>query len=355
MLNKKIALLITGGTIGMHTVAGESRIPDNSQDYNAINNWHDWYDLDDLNDDKPSDVSIDSYVLCYKDSSSMGVKDWQLIIHKIHDLADKYDGFIVSHGTDTMAYSAAAVAYHFGKDLPFPIVFTGSCRSHDMPDTDAWRNLRDSVAAACSDLGEVAIVFAGKVRRASRALKIFSATDDIFTTPQVEPVAEVHSGVLNIHSHCKRCTVDAPLPHNQSTFSDKLMFINSMPALDSSTLASIAQNSSWEIGLIQGLGAGNLTDELIDFIDASVRVKKHLVIAPASEVSFIYPPLKNALEAGSILAEGYSICSLWVKLSWLLGQLGEQHQQSSSTTMDYCQQSNFLRNSLKTNFVNEIL
>ncbi len=336
---KKIALIITGGTIGMNTSDGESKIPDQPLNY------------EELNDLKSKDLSITSYVLCYKDSSSIGVDIWQLLINKLSDLIPEYDGFIVSHGTDTMAYSAAAVAYNFGTDLECPIVFTGSCISPDLADTDAWRNLKDSVDVACSDIGEVVVVFAGKVWRASRATKIVSADNAIFTTPQIESLAQIDKNKLVIQPHCRRTATPAKPLKDPARFSDNMIFINAMPAMNKITLADFAKNPTWKLCLIQGMGEGNLTDELINFIEVSFQHNKHIVIRPMhhSRVSSIYPPLKRSLDLGAILAEGYSLCSLWVKLSWLLGRIELQKEKS------YSQQRHFIRQGLSENIVGELV
>lgn len=376
---KKIALLITGGTIAMQTNAGESEIPDSPLDYKELHNL------------TPADVNITSHVLCYKDSSSIGVDIWQLIIEKINSLASEYDGFIVSHGTDTMAYSAAAVAYHFGKHLPCPIVFTGSCRSPDLPNTDAWINLKAAVKVACSQVGEVVVVFAGKVWRAVRIIKIAPKTateiytkipakintktsskiptktstmdDAIFSTPQVQPVAEIVGDDLVINSHC-RLLVPTEERENNSVkfrqpirFSDKMLFINSMPAIDSSSLRVLAQVPSWKLCLIQGMGAGNLTDDVIDFVEESLQNKKHIVLMPLpfSPVTSIYPPLKKSLALGAILTEGYSICSLWVKLSWLLGKAEQQSTDINYQEPNYQEERDLLKQELNTDFVGEIV
>lgn len=353
---KRIALLITGGTIGMTTKEGESNVP---ADINEQLNYQE------LNDLTPEDVSITSHVLCYKDSSSIGVDVWQLIINKISDLAndnngdnnaDKYDAFIVSHGTDTMAYSSAAVAYYFGKNLPCPIVFTGSCRSPDVPDTDAWTNLQDAVKVACSNIGEVVVVFAGKVWRASRTIKVASADDAIFTTPGLAPLAEADASTdaLKINPHCYLADAKAKLKHvpaSAFSFSDKLLFINAMPALDTAALKDLAQSPEWKLCLIQGMGAGNLTDELITFVETSIKKHKHIVIMPAqlSPITSIYPPLKNALALGALVAEGYSMCSLWVKLSWLVAKIDAQ------PSMDYLKQKDMLKQELSKDFVGEVI
>lgn len=336
---KRIALLITGGTIGMHTQDGESSIPSEQLGYQELAKL------------APQEVSITNHVLCYKDSSSIGVDTWQLITDKISQLAKEYDAFIISHGTDTMAYSAAAVAYHFGKHLPCPIVFTGACRSPDVPDTDAWTNLRDAVQVACSNLGEVVVVFAGSVWRAARVIKIPASDDAIFTTPGLTAVAEVGEEGLTIKPHCYLTDPHSKLKDVPAKFSDKLLFIHSMPALSPSMLQDLAKSPTWQLCLIQGMGAGNVTDELISFIAASLQQHKHLVIMPAQlgPITAIYPPLKEALELGAILAEGYSVCSLWAKLSWLMAKT------ETESHINYLQQREMLRQELSKDFIGELV
>lgn len=108
------------------------------------------------------------------DSTNIRVGHWLTIENVIEKNYDKFDGFIILHGTDTMAYSAAALNYLI-QDSPKPIVFTGSQKPIDNPTTDGIQNIYDAVTVACSDnCFGVQIVFFGSIIAGSRARKNFS-------------------------------------------------------------------------------------------------------------------------------------------------------------------------------------
>ena len=361
---KKIAVMITGGTIGMVTTNGKSRIPAKYLDYPKLF----------PNIKKIADVSFHN--LCYLDSSEVATKEWRLIAEAIHDNLANYDGFVVSHGTDTMAYSAAAISYAFGANPPAPVVFTGSQRTPDLPNSDAERNLSNALRLACSDIREVSIVMGANVWRACRALKISNTADDAFTTPFTAPLAKITASKIKFSS-CSpsRSPSSAPsnTPNNTSSntsgstssfirraaarpssflpyFSDKAILLQAVPGFNIGGLTSIAHKKDWMLAVIIGMGGGNLPDDAMDFIDAAIKQEKHIVLMPvaADIATSSYPPLRKAIKQGAIFANGYTLSGLWTKSSWLLGQSEKNGLQ------DYTRRNSFLKRQLAKNYVGEI-
>ena len=105
------------------------------------------------------------------DSTNITPEHWVRLASLIKEEYENYDGFVICHGTDTMAYTAAALSYMV-QHSPKPIVLTGSQKPIDKEDTDARINLRDSFLYALSDdSADVVIVFQGKVIAGTRAKK----------------------------------------------------------------------------------------------------------------------------------------------------------------------------------------
>jgi len=105
------------------------------------------------------------------DSTNMTPEGWLRIAEQIRRSYDDYDGFVVTHGTDTMAYTAAALSYLIQKS-PKPIVMTGSQKSIFLRDTDARQNVQDSFRYAVFPGAQgVSLVFDGKVILGTRARK----------------------------------------------------------------------------------------------------------------------------------------------------------------------------------------
>lgn len=114
---------------------------------------------------------IDSLQVFNIDSTNMQPRHWLAVARAIEEHYDRYDGFVICHGTDTMAYTAAALSY-LVQDSPKPIVITGAQKPIDMENTDARTNLADSLLFASNDRAHgVNIVFDGKVIAGTRGKK----------------------------------------------------------------------------------------------------------------------------------------------------------------------------------------
>ena len=116
------------------------------------------------------------------DSTNMQPENWIAIADTIHKEYDRYDGFVVLHGTDTMAYTAAALSYLI-QNSQKPIVLTGSQQPIQMEITDAKKNLHDSIMyAADPESTGVCLIFDGKVIAGTRAKKTKSFSYHAFSS-----------------------------------------------------------------------------------------------------------------------------------------------------------------------------
>ena len=116
------------------------------------------------------------------DSTNMTYREWLKIAAAIEENYEKYDGFVILHGTDTMAYTAAALSYLIQNSAK-PIVLTGSQRPLEMEITDASMNLRDSIIYAMDEASNgVSLVFGGKIIAGTRAKKTRSMSYDAFSS-----------------------------------------------------------------------------------------------------------------------------------------------------------------------------
>ena len=167
MLNK-VLLIYTGGTIGMN------RNPQTG----ALEPFDFEHLLQNVPELRQFDLQIDTYQFQPPiDSSDMSPRLWTDLSHVIADRYTDYDGFVVLHGTDTMAYTASVLSYMM-ENLTKPIIFTGSQLPIGLLRTDGKENLITSIeiAAACDDEGhalvpEVGIYFNGHLLRGNRTTK----------------------------------------------------------------------------------------------------------------------------------------------------------------------------------------
>lgn len=176
---KKVLILYTGGTIGMdYTENGLTVVPGlfNSQ----------------LNSLAPT-ASVNADLIEYEnliDSSDIATNHWVKMVEDISSHYDDYDGFIIIHGTDTMAYTASMLAFAL-RGLHKPVILTGSQLPLVHRRSDGWSNLIDALYSATrSDLHEVAVAFNGKLFRGCRAQKISTNRFLAFDSVDEEPLAE---------------------------------------------------------------------------------------------------------------------------------------------------------------------
>ncbi|OHX14493.1 L-asparaginase 1 [Chromobacterium sphagni] len=133
------------------------------------------------------------------DSSSLAPRQWNQIIDALAARYDAYDGFVVIHGTDTMAYTASVLAFAL-QGWKKPVVLTGAQLPLVHPRSDGWANLADALEAACQpDLHEVAVAFDRLLLRGCRARKLDVERFAGFASPNDQPLAE-----FAIHAHWHR-------------------------------------------------------------------------------------------------------------------------------------------------------
>ncbi|MCG8360503.1 MAG: type I asparaginase [Kiloniellales bacterium] len=181
--SKHVCVLYTGGTLGMRP-SGRGYAP-------ARN-------LDDLFAAKLPELRADSmpsYTLIEYDppleSSNATPEHWYALAEKIRDLASDYDGFVVIHGTDTLAYSASALSFLLA-GLAKPVVLTGSQIPLCELRNDAHGNLLTAIqVVALNRTSEVTVCFGRRLFRGNRVIKVRANALDAFDSPNYPPLADV--------------------------------------------------------------------------------------------------------------------------------------------------------------------
>lgn len=128
------------------------------------------------------------------DSTNMRPQGWLAIAAEVRRRYDDFDGFAVLHGTDTLAYTAAGLAY-LVQGSPKPVVLTGSQLPMGDPGTDGKRNLLDAVRVACDDAAAgVMVAFGGKVISGTAARKVRTRSFEAFDSLNVPDLGHVRDG-----------------------------------------------------------------------------------------------------------------------------------------------------------------
>ena len=162
---KKILLIATGGTIASRETEHGLRPALSADDLRAAMG--------------VKDAAVETLDLLSLDSTNIAPPHWEQIARCVADCRQTYDGIIISHGTDTMAYTAAAL-YYMLEHIDRPVVLTGAQRPLGTAGSDAEANLRLAARAALSGHAGVMIAFGGRIIHGNAAKKIHSLADDAF-------------------------------------------------------------------------------------------------------------------------------------------------------------------------------
>lgn len=219
------------------------------------------------------------------DSSDMSISHWQKLIHLIDERYEKYDGFVVLHGTDTMAYTASALSFAF-RGLGKPIIFTGSQLPIGDLRTDAKENLISSIHYAALQredkpiIKEVCIYFEYKLYRANRTTKKSANHFDAFASPNFPNLGE--SGVemeLNedlLFQSNEEYSVD-------DGFSHQVGLLKIFPGINHQYLYDCIGNLNLKALILEAFGSGNIfIDEKFNHILAK-RIEQGLNVIVLSQ------------------------------------------------------------------------
>lgn len=181
-MKKRIYVAYTGGTIGMKK-SDQGYIPVDGHLTDSINA------LPEFHRDEMPKFTINEYQPLI-DSSNMTPSDWQRIADDIKEHYDDYDGFVVLHGTDTMAFTSSALSFMF-ENLTKPIIVTGSQIPLSQLRSDGQVNVLNSLYIAANyPINEVGLFFNNKLYRGNRSIKAYADGFNAFDSPNMPPLLE---------------------------------------------------------------------------------------------------------------------------------------------------------------------
>lgn len=258
------------------------------------------------------------------DSTNMHPDHWLSIAHSIEEVYDQYDGFVVAHGTDTMAYTAASLSYLI-QDSPKPVVLTGSQKPISMDETDAKRNLLDSLQYACySRARGVTIVFGGKVIAGTRARKMNTKSYDAFSSINFPNLAVITDrGVTQyIDLPCKEGG-----PHFYHEMNSKVFVMKLTPGMDAVVLRLVSP--AYDAFILESYGVGGIPEgdkytyreEIANLINwGKTVVLTTQAMYEGSDITVYHSGHTAKAEFG--LMESYDMTheATSAKLMWILGQ-----------------------------------
>jgi L-asparaginase len=269
-------------------------------------------------------ADIETRILFNLDSSNMQPHHWVELAKAIHGALAAYDGFVVVHGTDTMAYTASALAFLL-PGLDRPVVLTGSQRPLVDVRTDARANLVDACHLATLRIPEVGIAFDSRFLRGCRAAKLDAWGMSAFGSPSCAPLAELGLSV--------RIAPHVLSPRSPASFDPRIephvLAVRTFPGLEPRLLHG-ALGAGMRGLVIEAFGAGNvpeLENSLIPVIeDAGARDVPVVIVSQTARGAVDlgrYAGGAAARSAGAIGAGDMTPEAALAKLMITIGRAGE--------------------------------
>lgn len=266
---------------------------------------------------------VDCVQLYSLDSTNIRPAHWLGVARAVRENYARYDGFVISHGTDTMAYTAAALSYLI-QGSPKPIVLTGAQKPIWFDGTDSKRNLTDAFLYACRGCGGVQIVFNGKVILGTRARKTCSKSFQAFSSVNYPDLAVVQDEHLLQYMRCA-CY---PSPVFYDALDDKVGLLKLIPGTPAAVLEFMLDRFDGLV--IESFGVGGLPEyegdaSYFDIIHRGIALGKLVVMTtqvPNEGSNLAVYHVGGRLKSALCLLEAYDMTTeaAVAKLMWIMGQ-----------------------------------
>ena len=310
---KQILLLTTGGTIAC--LPGEEGLEPRSSRIMAqqIDRFREYYDI----------TVQDAMCL---DSSNIRPEEWQQIARHIFLEKDNYDGIVVSHGTDTMAYTASAVTFML-QNINIPVVFTGSQLPLADPLSDGPDNLRTAFSMAAAGYPGVFVAFDRKVMLGCRAVKVRASDFSAFESVNSRYAAIVSHRGLVVNE--KVLPKISGTPCLQDCVSKDVFLLKLTPGLAPEIFDALLSLGCKGIVIEAfGLGGFNVLNQGLSGISRAVNAGVSVVVTTQclydSSDLRVYQVGNRLLEMGVIQGRDMTSEAAMTKLMWAIGQGLEQ-------------------------------
>lgn len=239
------------------------------------------------------------------DSSNMSPSDWQTIAGDINDHYDQYDGFVVLHGTDTMAYTASALSFML-EGLSKPVIVTGSQIPLAQLRSDGHANLLNALyVAAHYPIAEVGLFFNNCLYRGNRSVKAHADGFDAFASPNFPPLLKAGIDITVMAGTISEAT---PSPLQVQRIEPQAISVITLYPGMSATMLNHLLNQPLKAVILQSFGVGNAPQDS-DFLAA-------LASAAARDIVIINC---TQCQQGKVNMEGYATGSALQKLGVISG------------------------------------
>lgn len=262
-------------------------------------------------------------------SENMDSDSWQNLSKAVvEEIEAGADGVIVTHGTDTMMYSAAALSFMI--KTPVPIVFVGSQRSADRPSSDNAMNAICAARVAISDIAEVVVVMHGttsddfcEIHRGTKVRKLHTSRRDAFKSVNSLPVGTVDYGTGEIKTFIDYTRRGEKALKFKPGMEPKCALVKFTPGADPTVLDYYISNGYKGL-VVEGTGLGHISTKWIPLLRKATDAKMPVIVTSqclnGRICDRVYDTGRDMLKAGAIEGEDTLPETALVKLMWVLGQ-----------------------------------
>lgn len=280
------------------------------------------------------------------DSSEVNPDTWHRIARSIEENYDRFDGFVVLHGTDTMAYSASALSFML-QGLEKPVIFTGAQLPIGVLRTDGKENLITAIeiAAAREDglpvVPEVCIYFENKLLRGNRTIKYSAEHFNAFVSPNLPPLAEAGLQIRYNRNIIRYPTVRRPLTV-PGHFETAVAVLRLFPGITRETVHALLATAGIRGLILETYGTGNaptaawFLDELKSFIAGGGMVLNVSQCQAGSVEMGLYETSAGLLSAGVISGRDITTEAAVTKMMILLGSGNPPDRVASGLARPLC-------------------
>jgi L-asparaginase len=263
-------------------------------------------------------ADIEGRVVCALDSSDLSPAIWVELATIIANSLDRFDGFVILHGTDTMAWTASALSYML-RGLDRPVILTGSQRPLAELRTDARSNVVHSAICATRPIPEVGLCFGDTLFRGNRATKVSIQDYGAFASPNAPPLLRMGVDI----------EVGPTLPPPTTPFSlaaavsESVSVLTLFPGMSPVSLLRLAESSA--VVVLRGFGEGNIPQARWPEAIAQVCAGGGAVVVTSQSargrvLPGRYQCSQRARDAGAFFASDMTLEATVTKIMWLLGQ-----------------------------------
>lgn len=282
--------------------------------------------------------SIECKSVLELDSTNIQPEHWQLLARETFSGLNEYDGVVIAHGTDTMAYTSSMLAFML-RNLDKPVILTGSQLPFDMPHTDAGKNLLDAFRTAVHGLPGVYLVFNGRIIRGARASKVRTAGNDAFESINCPATGYINAGKLIIN-------YPPPTPNKGFSLDDildpRVFLLKLIPGTNPAILQALTE-LGYKGLVIESFGSGGLPSTGHNFLAGIKKITKAgLSVVVSTQCLYggtdlsIYDVGVQAAQAGAISGKDMTTEAIVTKLMWILGHTKDPAKVEEMMLTDYC-------------------